>query len=92
MTNQTNNQTIEETAKGYLKMVIKNCLANDRKVNPCDISDEEVENVYETNSLPGYRIHQAKLTGYVNGKEKISIVVALIDIETEEWYYSQSIN
>ena len=81
------NQTMEEKAANYLKGIIKNCLANNRKLNPCDISDEEVEAVYTTNSLPGYKLHQEKVAGYVNNKKVVSIVTSIIDIKQSIFFF-----
>jgi hypothetical protein len=82
---------LNEKAARYLKIIIRNSLANSRGLNPVDISDDEVNAVYENDALPGYKLHQQVITGYVNGREEQSIVAAIIDIETGDWYYSQSI-
>lgn len=84
-------KTLEEKAASYLKGIIRNDVANCRKVNPCDVSDVDVELIYENDSLPGYKLHQEHVKGTVNNKEAHVIVAAIIDRKTGYWYYSQVI-
>lgn len=75
-------------AESYLKLIIKNQLANMRNVYPSEISTKEINVIYETDGLPGFTLHQNSVTSWVNGKEKTSIVAAIIDKTTGEWYYT----
>ena len=84
-------EELEAKAAGYLKIIITNELASQRKVNPCDINQAEVEEMYAARQMPKYNIHQEVIKGYVNGKETHSVVCALIDPETGYWYCSESI-
>ena len=84
-------EELEAKAAGYLKIIITNELASQRKVNPCDINPAEVEEMYAARKMPKYLIHQEVIKGYVNGKETHSVVCALIDPETGYWYCSESI-
>lgn len=79
---------MENRAESYLKIIIKNQLANMRNVYPSDISTKEIDDVYETDGLPGFTLHQSTVTSWVNGKQESSVVAAIIDKKTGEWYYT----
>lgn len=82
---------LEKRAKAYLSLIIRNDLSNQRNCYPSDITDEEIEHIYNTDSLPGSTIHQSSIVSIVNGKEETSIVCAIVSRETGEWYYSNVI-
>lgn len=79
---------MEEKAEGYLKMIIRNHLASVRGVDPVDISPEEVDTMYKTDSLPGHRLLQVPIVSTINGKKSPAIVCSIQDIETGYEYYS----
>ncbi len=75
----------------YMTMIIRKVLANQRGVNPVEVKDEEVMEVYKNDSLEKYKIQEVEVTGYVNDKEEHVVVCGLVDRNTGYDYYTNVI-
>lgn len=77
--------------RNYMLTIIRNHIANQRKVNPVDVDMNEVIEKYENDSLEKYKIKEVEITGYENGKEVKSVICGLIDRSTGYEYYGNVI-
>lgn len=75
----------------YSKQIIMITLANERGLTPSEISEQEINEAYENNSLTNYRLIQEPIKSFENGIERHSVVVALVDRETGYHYNSNVI-
>lgn len=75
----------------YMTMIIRNVLANKRGIDPVEVEDEEVMEVYKNDSLENYKIKEIVITSYENNKEVKRVVCGLVDRVTGYEYYSNNI-
>lgn len=79
------------TVHNYMTNTIRKVVANQRGVNPIDVSLEEVMEIYKNDGLENYRIKQVEVTSFVNGQEVKSVVCSLVDRVTGYEYYGNVI-
>ena len=79
------------TVHNYMTNIIRKVVANQRGVNPIDVSLEEVLEIYKNDGLEKYRIRQTEITSFENEQEVHSVVCSLVDRVTGYEYYGNVI-
>lgn len=82
-------RTLKEKVDNYINIIVRNELATINKVNPADITDQEVKRCVELGEVGEYKIMISDpFLSTINNIEYQNVNCALLSKETGYWYSS----